>query len=410
MKFTKVEKSWILYDVANSAYTLITSATIPIWFNYLYGLSPVEGVPSTTFFAFTTSIAIGIIALLSPFMGAIADHQGMKRKLFLGSILIGLLGGFAFTSVDSWVVFLVLFVISRIGYSLGNVFYDSMLVDVTSDERMDKVSAYGYAMGYVGSTIPFIVGLVFVLMPGLFGLDTATGTRISFVVAFIWWFLFTIPLLRNVKQTYYTKAEKHLFADSYKRVLGTLKKIYANKPMFFFIIGYFFYIDGVYTIISMATSFGAEVGLETSGLIMALLMTQFIAFPFAILASRLAEKYGVLNMLKVYIAIYGFVAVFGFQLDQQWEFWFLAAVVGIAQGGVQSLSRSYFGKLVPKENSNEYFGFFDIFGKYADLLGPILIGISGLAFGSSRYAILFLVVFFIIGFVLISKVQKLKAQ
>ena len=283
-----------------------------------------------------------------------------------------------------------------------------MLVDVTSDDRMDKVSAYGYAMGYVGSTIPFIVGLVFVLMPGLFGIDTGLGTRISFIIAFVWWFLFTIPLLRNVKQTYYTKAEKHLFKDSYKRVLGTLKKIYNNKPMFFFIVGYFFYIDGVYTIISMATSFGAEVGLETSGLIMALLMTQFIAFPFAILASRLAEKYGVLNMLKVYIAIYGFVAVFGFQLDQQWEFWFLAAIVGLAQGGVQSLSRSYFGKLVPKENSNEYFGFFDIFGKYADLLGPILIGISGLAFGSSRYAILFLVVFFIIGFVLISKVQKLK--
>lgn len=407
MKFTKVEKSWILYDVANSAFTLITSATIPIWFAYLYGQNPVGNIPHTTFFAITTSISVAIIALLSPAMGSIADHKGMKKKLFVGSVAIGVLGGFAFTVVNQWVAFLVLFIVARTGYSLANVFYDSMLTDVTTDERMDAISAYGYAFGYVGSTIPFILGLVLVLMPGLFGLDVATGTKLSFVVALVWWLVLTYPIVKNVHQTYYTEPEKHLISHSFTAIFRTFKKIRENKIMFLYVIAYFFYIDGVYTIISMASSFGAEVGLETSGMILALLFTQFIAFPFAILAGNLAKKYDVLALLKIYVLIYAGVAVFGFFLKSQWQFWVLAGVVGLAQGGVQSLSRSFFGKLVPKENSNEYFGFFDIFGKYADLLGPILMAISGFVFHQSKYAILFLVTFFIFGYSLLTKVQKL---
>jgi len=415
MKFTKTEKSWILYDVANSAFSLISSATIPIWFAYLYKLAPIGEIPHTTFFAITTSISVAIIALLSPIMGSIADHKGMKKKLFVGSAAIGILGGLAFSTIDNWVsplvapwlAFLFLYIISRTGYSLANVFYDSMLTDVTTDERMDKLSSYGFAFGYVGSTIPFIIGLVFVLMPGLFGLDTATGTKISFVISLAWWLIFTIPVSLNVKQTYYIEKEDHLLQKSFKAIGKTFKKIKANKPMFLFIIAYFFYIDGVYTIISMASSFGAEVGLETSGMILALLLTQFIAFPFAILAGNLSKKYEVLSLLKMYVLIYAGVAVFGFFLRSQWQFWVLAVVVGLAQGGIQALSRSYFGRLVPKENSNEYFGFFDIFGKYADLLGPILIAISGIVFKDSRYAILFLVTFFLLGFYLLSQVQKL---
>ncbi len=410
MKLTKTEKSWIKYDVANSAFSLITSATIPIWFAYLYSLEPVGDIPHTTFFAITTSISVAIIALLSPALGAIADHKGMKKKLFIGSVALGILGGFAFTAVNQWVAFLILYILSRTGYSLANVFYDSMLIDVTNDENMDKLSSYGYAFGYVGSTIPFIVGLIFVIMPDLFGISTDLGMKISFVITFVWWFAFTIPLLRDVKQTYYTESEKRLISKSFKTIGKTFNKIRANKIMFFYIIGYFFYIDGVYTIISMASSFGAEVGLETTGMIMALLFTQFIAFPFAILAGKLAQKIKVLTLLKFYILIYAGVAVFGFFLQSQWQFWVLAAVVGLAQGGVQSLSRSFFGRLVPKENSNEYFGFFNIFGKYADLLGPILMAISGFVFKQSKYAILFLVVFFVIGYILIDKVDKLMEQ
>lgn len=407
MKFTKEEKSWILYDVANSAFTLITSATIPIWFAYLYGLSPVGDIPATSFYAITTSISVAIIALLSPALGSIADHKGMKKKLFIGSVAIGVLGGLAFTSVNQWIAFLVLFVVARTGYSLANVFYDSMLVDVTTDERMDTISSYGYAFGYVGSTIPFIVGLVFVLMPDLFGIDTAMGTKISFVIALLWWLFLTYPVVKNVKQTYFTQPEKHLLSHSFTALGRTFNKIKENKVMFLYVIAYFFYIDGVYTIISMASAFGAEVGLATDGMILALLFTQFIAFPFAILAAYLAKKFDVIALLKIYVLIYAGVAVFGFFLESQWQFWVLAGVVGIAQGGVQSLSRSFFGKLVPKENSNEYFGFYDIFGKYADLLGPILIAISGIVFKQSRYAILFLVTFFIIGYVLLTKVENL---
>lgn len=410
MKLTKIEKSWIKYDVANSAFSLITSATIPIWFAYLYSLEPVGDIPHTSFFAITTSISVAIIALLSPALGAIADHKGMKKKLFIGSVALGILGGFAFTAVNQWVAFLVLYILSRTGYSLANVFYDSMLIDVTTDENMDKLSSYGYAFGYVGSTIPFIVGLIFVIMPDLFGIGTDLGMKISFIITFVWWFAFTIPLLKDVNQTYYTETEKHLISKSFKAIGKTFNKIRENKIMFYYIIGYFFYIDGVYTIISMASSFGAEVGLETTGMIMALLFTQFIAFPFAILAGKLAQKFKVLTLLKIYILIYAAVAVFGFFLESQWQFWVLAGVVGLAQGGVQSLSRSFFGRLVPKENSNEYFGFFNIFGKYADLLGPILMAISGIVFKQSKYAILFLVVFFIIGYVLLDKVDKLIAQ
>jgi UMF1 family MFS transporter len=410
MKFTKAEKSWILYDVANSAFTLVTSATLPIWFAYLYDLNPVGKIPATSFFAITTSISVAIIALLSPLMGAIGDHKGMKRKLFIGSVSVGILGGLAFSGVTNWVLFLILFVVARTGYSLANVFYDSMLVDVTTDEKMDSLSAYGYAFGYVGSTIPFILGIILVMKPETFGLTTATATQLSFVIALVWWLLFTIPLLRNVKQTYYKEKETHILSKSFKEIAVTFGKIRRNKKMFYYIIAYFFYIDGVYTIISMASIFGAEVGLETTGLIMALLLTQFVAFPFAILASVLAKKFGVLVMLKVYVAIYAFVAVFGFTITatQAWKFWVLAVIVGLAQGGVQSLSRSYFGKLVPKESSNEYFGFFDIFGKYADLLGPLLMAASGLLFHETRYAILFMVTFFIFGFVMLTKIQKME--
>jgi len=412
MKFTKAEKSWILYDVANSAFTLVTSATLPIWFAYLYSLNPVGQIPATTFFAITTSLSVAIIAFLSPLMGAIGDHKGMKRKLFVGSIAIGILGGLVFSGVTNWVLFLVLFVISRTGYSLANVFYDSMLVDVTTDEKMDALSAYGYAFGYVGSTIPFILGIVLVMNPATFGLTEALATQLSFVIALVWWFLFTIPLLRNVKQTYYKEKETHILSNSFKEIAITFGKIRKNKKMFYYIIAYFFYIDGVYTIISMASIFGAEVGLETDGLIKALLLTQFVAFPFAILASVLAKKFGVLVMLKFYVAIYAFVAVFGFTItkDDAWKFWVLAIIVGLAQGGVQSLSRSYFGKLVPKESSNEYFGFFDIFGKYADLLGPLLMAASGLIFHETRYAILFMVTFFIFGFIMLTKIQKIERE
>jgi UMF1 family MFS transporter len=326
--------------------------------------------------------------------------------LFIGFLLLGLLMGLSFTVVTSWQAFLILFVLARIGYSACNVFYDSMLVDVANDDRMDALSGYGYAFGYIGSTIPFIAGIVLIFTKP-FGMSVTLAIQLSFLITFLWWGLLSIPLLRNVKQTYFLPPQKKIVRKSFGRIGATFKKIRQDKKMLFFIIGYFLYIDGVYTIISSASTFGGEVGINSTSMIAALLLTQFVAFPFAIFAGTLAKKFGSLKMIKFYILIYIGVAIFGYQLSHTWEFWLLAIVVGLAQGGIQSISRSYFGKIVPKDESNEYFGFLDIFGKFADFFGPIIMAISALLTQSSRTGILFLVVFFVLGFFLIDKVDRM---
>jgi UMF1 family MFS transporter len=406
MKLTKVERSWVLYDVANSAFILIITATIPIYFRDVLATGLDAHVISQWMYI-ATSASVLVLVVLSPILGAIADYQGMKKKLFVGFLLLGLLMGLSFTVVASWQAFLILFVLARIGYSACNVFYDSMLVDVANDDRMDALSGYGYAFGYIGSTIPFIAGIAMIFIKP-FGISVTLAIQLSFLITFLWWGLLSIPLLRNVKQTYSLPPQKHIIKKSFGRIGITFKKIRENKKMLFFIIGYFLYIDGVYTIISSASTFGGEVGIDSTAMIAALLLTQFVAFPFAILAGPLAKKFGSLKMIKFYILIYIFVAIFGFQLSKTWEFWVLAIVVGLAQGGIQSISRSYFGKIVPKDESNEYFGFLDIFGKFADFFGPIIMAVSALLFKSSRLGILFLVVFFIAGFFLIDKVDKME--
>lgn len=408
MKLTKAERSWVLYDVANSAFILIITATIPIYFR---GLAESQGVTSqqvTSYWGYATSISVLALALIAPILGAIADYKGMKKRLFVASLTIGILGGLTFTAVNQWLAFLILFIIARLGYSACNVFYDSMLVDVSSDERMDMISSFGYAFGYIGSTIPFIVGIVLILNAEAVGITTVLATQISFLITFLWWALLSLPMLKNVKQKFYLEPRPHIVAESFKRILITLGKIRKNKRMLYYIIAYFCYIDGVYTIISMATTYGGEVGIGQTQMILALLLTQFVAFPFAILAGMLAKKFGAIKLIKVYILIYMFACVFGYQLDQAWEFWFLAIVIGLAQGGIQSLSRSYYGKLVPKEESSEYFGFFDIFGKFADFLGPIILALAAQFLNSSKYGVLFLIVLFVIGYYFIHKVDKLE--
>lgn len=406
MKFTKQEKSWILYDVANSAFVLLLSSTVPIYFRALGEQGGLADSTITSIFSLATSVSVLFIAFLGPILGAIADHKGMKKKLFTLALLIGLLGGFSISVTQTWQAFLFMLVLARIGYSLCNVFYDSMLTDVTTNERMDSVSGAGFAYGYVGSTIPFILGITLVLTTP-FGLSTMLATQISFLITIVWWFLLSIPLLRDVKQTHYKEKDQHMMKNLGSQLVNTVKKIRNNKHMMYFLLGYFCYIDGVNTIISQSASFGGEVGLDGSTMIIALLMTQFVAFPFAVLSGKLSAKFGQLNMLKFYIGIYIIVACVGFVMTQAWQFWLLAFMVGIAQGGIQSLSRSYFGKLVPKQESNEYFGFFDIFGKFAEFLGPLLMVLSVSMFGQSKYGILALIVLFALGLYFIRKIEKL---
>ncbi len=406
MKFNKQEKSWILYDVANSAFTLIISTTIPIYFAMLADKSGIDANVVSGSWGTATAISVLILAVLSPLLGAIADYKGMKKKMLLISLIIGLIGMIVFTFTENWLIFAAVFIVSRLGYSASNVFYDAMLTDVTTDDKMDQLSAHGYAWGYIGSCIPFILGIVFIAL-NPFGMEQETSFKISFIITGCWWFLMSIPLLKNVQHVHYVENNQNKLSDAFKRLKITLKKIKQDKKLLYFIIGYFCYIDGVYTIISMATTYGIEVGIDSMQLIGALLFTQFVAFPFAILAGRLGKKHGPLPLIKIYILIYMVICAFGFQLDQAWEFWLLAFMVGLAQGGIQSLSRSYFAKIIPKEESNEYFGFFDIFGKFADFLGPLLLALSAYVLKASKYGILSLIILFVIGFVLINKADRI---
>jgi len=406
MKLTKQERSWVLYDVANSAFTLMATATIPVYFRDVLAAGYLESSEISRWLYIGTSVSTLILAFLSPILGAIGDYQGMKKRMFISFLLLGLVGGLSFTITSDYMAFMLLYILSQIGYSACTMFYDSMLVDISSNERMDTVSGYGYAFGYVGSTIPFILGIVLIFTKP-FGLTSITAVQASFVLTFLWWGLFSLPLIKNVHQTYYLPKQEHLI----KTVFGRLKNLFVrtkkDKRLLYFIIAYFLYIEGVYTIISSATTFGGEVGIDTMQMILALLLTQFVAFPFAILAGPLAKRFGSLNMIRFYILIYTFVCFLGYRLSTNLEFWILAVIVGLAQGGIQSLSRSYFGQIIPKNESNEYFGFLDIFGKFANLVGPAILTVSTLIFSSSRPGILFLISFFIVGFVLVTMVARI---
>lgn len=438
MRTSKQEKSWILYDIGNSAFVLMLTAIIPIYFG---GLMQADGVLAvvnnpivkvffsknaeaaliggvdsqafsalqTSLFGASTAISVFITALTAPILGAIADIKGMKKKLFSIFVFIGIIGLLFLGVSTTWTSFLFLVIIARIGFAGANVFYDSMLVDVSDDYNMPYVSSAGYAYGYIGSIIPFIVGIYLILaLP--FNLDVVRATQISFYITALWWAVLTIPLLLNVKQTHYSKKTSKESRQVFKNLKATISKIKSDKRILLFITAYFCYIDGVYTIISMATTYGSEVGISDNQMIIALLVTQIVAFPFAILSGVMAKKFHSLKILRGYILMYVAIAVIAFVMESAWQFWVLAIAVGMAQGGIQSLSRSYFGQIIPKNESNEFFGFFDIFGKFADFFGPLILAFSAAAFGHSRYGILFLTVLFMTGYFLLGKVLDLDLQ
>ncbi|MBO5279038.1 MAG: MFS transporter [Lachnospiraceae bacterium] len=404
-KLTKSEISWILYDVGNSAFTMLVATTIPIFFQSLAANSGITEAETSGIWASVTAVSVLILAILSPLLGAIADYKGMKKPIFSCSLCISILALLVLSFTNHWLIFLVVFVIARLSYSACNVFYDSMITDVTTDERMDMISSHGFAWGYIGSCIPFVAGILLIFTRP-FGLSTGQATQLSFLIAAVWWVCMTIPLLKNVKQTYYLERCEHTVSHVFKRLGATFKKLKNDKRILFFVIAYFCYIDGVYTIISLSTTYGGEVGIDSTAMILALLVTQIVAFPCAILSGRLAEKFGSLKLIKFFILCYIVICLFAYQLDQAWEFWLLAIAVGMCQGGIQSLSRAYYGKLIPKEEASEYFGFFDIFGKFADFFGPVIIAACAFVFGTSTYGLLALALLFLTGFILLSKSEK----
>ncbi|WP_322150294.1 MFS transporter [Paratractidigestivibacter sp.] len=401
-KLTLAEKSWIMYDVGNSALVLLATSVIPIYFS---SLAPDGGV--VVAWSYAETIASLIIALLMPILGSIADMQGMKKKFIVGCVGTGVVATIALGFPTSAAAFLVIYVISSVALNSSMVFYDALLVDTTTDERMDEVSSQGYAWGYIGSCVPFIACLLVVLNYEALGMSLQTAMKIAFFITAAWWLAFTIPMLKNVEQKHFKPREAHALSNAIKGIGNTLREMWSNAAIKYYMIAYFFYIDGVHTIIKLSTSYGTDLGISSTQLVLALLVTQFVAFPSAIIYGRLSSKYGTRRMLLIAIAAYFGITLFAsFFLRSAAEFWVLAILVGMFQGGIQALSRSEFGKLCPKERANEYFGFFDIFGKYAAILGTFLVGTLTALTGNSSLGVLSIAILFVVGFVLMLKVPE----
>ena len=397
---TGLERAWILYDVGNSAFVLLVATLIPIFFNALAEEGGLSSVDYLAYWGYAASAVTIITAVLSPILGTLADTRGFKKPIFILCLVVGVAGCCAMGLAKTWLPFLFIFVFAKVGFSGSLVFYDSMLSDVTTPDRMDVVSSRGYAWGYIGSCVPFVVCLALVLGSGAIGLSQMTALNIALFITAAWWLAMTLPLLKTYRQLHYVEVEKHAIRQSFARIGHTLRHLHEDKQVFWFLLAFFCYIDGVYTIIDMATAYGTALGLDTTGLLLALLVTQIVAFPSALIFGRLSAKYPSTTLIPVCIAAYAGIALFAFFLTQQWQFWVLAFVVGMFQGGVQALSRSHFAKIIPPEKSGEYFGLFDICGKGASFLGTMIVSVGSQLTGSANVGVGSLIVLFIVGFVL----------
>ena len=385
--YSKEEKSWMMYDWANSAHSVIVVTILPIFYNTVVGYMA-DAASGMSTWGYATSAAMGIVALLAPVLGVLGDFKGMRKKLFTAFMLVGVVscGLLAAAPMMDFVTpgtaervgmaVLVLYILSTIGFAGANLYYDSFLSDVTSEDRMDKVSTMGYGMGYIGgSTIPLLVFLILNLVLGsdkiLFCLSFAFG------MTAVWWLVFSLPMLKNVQQKSYTEAPKGAMRRAVLGLGGTIKEIVRHKAMLVYLLAYFFYIDGVNTIIHMATSYGDTLGLDSTSMMLALLLVQVLGLPFCLLYIKASERFGAWRMVGVAICIYMGVTVYAFFLREVWQFWVMAVLVATSQGGIQALSRSMFGKMIPdKKRSGEFFGFYDIFGKFSAIMGPALVGVS----------------------------------
>lgn len=405
-KMTRLEKQWILYDVGNSAFTMLCTTIIPIYFKNIATADNLSNSDSTAFLSFTLSLSTILVAILGPILGTMADTKNYKKPLFVSTFLVGVIGCMAMAFASKWLAFLAVFCIAKTGYQLSLIFYDSMLTDVTTEERMDEISSQGYAWGYIGSCVPFIASLVLILGSDVIGISGGMAMTLALFLNAIWWAGVTIPLIRNYRQIHYVEKVNHPVKESFRRIVDVVKGLKHQRKILFFLLGFFFYIDGVYTIIDMATTYGKDVGISDTDLVLALLMTQVVAFPCSIAFGKISKRFKNGSLIQVSILAYFLIAVFALQLDKAWEFWFLAVCVAVFQGAIQALSRSYFAKIIPKEKSSEYFGFYDIFGKGAAFIGTTVMGISTMVSGSSRYGVAILSLMFLVGFFFFRKAKK----
>jgi UMF1 family MFS transporter len=418
VKHTKLERSWILYDCANSAYSIVvTTAIFPLYFEAIaIGASPTEWL------GLANGASSLIVAILAPILGTFADYRNAKKRFFGAFFGLGVASTLAlfFMSRGQWGPALIAYVASAIGFSGSNLFYDAFLVDVTTDERMDEVSAAGFGWGYIASVVPFVlvIGLVFLAQSSGIMAETL-AFRIGFALTAFWWAVFTIPFLRRVRQTYHQEPSEHPVTEAFVRLGHTLRDIRKEKAAFTFLVAYLFYIEGVNSIIRMATPIAVELGFTATFLIVVLLYIQIVAWPFALLFGRLAQRFGSRAMILVGILVYivivlmaFFIPAFESETTRNIIFWTLATLLASSQGGIQSLSRSTFGKLIPKEKSARFFGFYNMSGKFSSFLGPLLIaGTTALARSAglanpARFGILSLLLFFVIGVALFLKTPR----
>ena len=409
-KLTSLEKKWVLYDVGNSAFTMMVSTIFPIYFNFLAGNAGISDVDYLAYWGYATSICTLLGAILGPTLGAVADTKNFKKTIFCIAMGVGVFGCILLGFLSSWIWFLGVFVLAKTGYSASLVFYDAMLTDVTEPERMDTVSSHGYAWGYIGSCIPFVACLGIVLGGGSLGMDMQTSMILAFLITALWWLFSSVPLLRSYRQRYFAEAGEHVVRNSFQRLGRTFAELVKQKQIFVFLLAFFFYIDGVYTVIDMATAYGQALGLDSTGLLLALLVTQIVAFPSVLIFSRIIKNVSPEKIITICIAAYFCIAVYAYWLDSQLDFWILAVLVGMFQGTIQALSRSYFAKIIPAEKSGEYFGIYDICGKGASVLGTALVSFLSQVTGSINIGVSALSVMFLIGLVLFQFSARLNRQ
>lgn len=406
-KMNSLEKKWVLYDVANSAFTLLVATIMPIYFNFISSSAGISDVDYMAYWGYATSAATLIVAFLGPVLGTVSDFKNRKKKFFMLAVLLGAFGCVALGMIQSWLWFILLFIITKSAYSLSLVFYDAMLTDITTEDRMDQVSSNGYAWGYIGSCIPFVLCLVLVLMYDKIGLTLNTAMAIAFALIAIWWFVLTIPLFKSYEQLHYIEEQDHIISATWSRLATVFNDLKKNRKVFMFLIAFFFYIDGVYTIIDMATAYGSALGFNSTSLLLALLLTQIVAFPAAITFGKLAAKYPNHRLILICITAYLLIALYAIQLDQQYEFWILAFFVGLFQGAIQSLSRSYFARLIPPEKSGEYFGLYDICGKGAAFLGTFVVSFVSQLTDSMNLGVGAIAIMFLLGLYFFNKTRKM---
>ena len=421
-RLTPLEKSWVLYDIGNSAFILLVSTLFPIYFNYLATSAGLNESQYLAFWGYAGSIATLLVAFIGPICGTLADQSGFKKKLFLISMLAGALGCVGLSAAWSWLSFLVIYVLAKVGYSSSQVFYDAMLPEITGEERMDNVSSMGYAYGYIGSVIPFVLCLVLVLFGGNLGLSMTTAMSLSFILVALWWLGCTLPLLKSYRQKVCVSRGERPIRETFQQLGRTFREASHQKHIFLYLISFFFFIDGVYTIIDMATAYGTALGLDSTGLLLALLVTQIVAFPCAILFGRLSAVADTGKLIKMCIIAYTGITLFAVFLKSQWQFWLLAVLVGMFQGGIQALSRSYMARIIPAERSGAYFGLMDICGKGASFLGMLLVGIVnqaltgvtlnvfGIELQNANIAVSVLLILMVAGYALFCKADKLNQK